>query len=335
MQEFELLETELMEWTGQEFLVACSSGSAALHLALEAMRIPSPEKREIIIPDYTMIACANAAMWAGLNPVFVDCDSDNLLMNPDKVRRAVTKNTVAIMAVHIYGRMCAMDEIHRIAGNHDLLVIEDMAEAHGMKPHKETHAACWSFYRNKVVAGEEGGCVSFYSPIHSKLARSLRSLGMHEQNDYTHQARGHNYRMSNVHAKLVRQSLSQFGKNMVERREIVQEYDRLCPEEWRMPPRHSPWVYDLRIKGMRTAQRDAVLRELRDVGVQARPGFVPMTSQQGFRDRSSNNSQAQLAAREVIYLPINPGMSLDTCTVAMNTIRSVMGWTLELKGTAS
>src|SRR4051794_32420303 len=126
MEEYQLLERELGKWIGGDGVVACSSGTAALHLALEAFQIPQPHRREVLCPDFTMYACARSISLSGMKSIFVDCNND-LLIDPKLIESAITDKTIAIMAVHIYGRLFNMTAIHEIASKYHLFVIEDMA----------------------------------------------------------------------------------------------------------------------------------------------------------------------------------------------------------------
>jgi len=146
MEAFEELEERLSAWSGCQNVVACSSGTAALHLAFEALQLPIGS--QVIMPEFTMVACARAATMAGLRPVFVDCGED-LLMDVEKIEDYVSDLTSAILMVHVYGRVCDMERIRWIAARHNLSIIEDLAEAHGVRPDYHTRAACWSFYRNR------------------------------------------------------------------------------------------------------------------------------------------------------------------------------------------
>jgi dTDP-4-amino-4,6-dideoxygalactose transaminase len=309
MQPYEQLELELGKWIGNPNVVVCSSGTAALHLALESLKRTKgfKDRNEIIIPDYTMISCARAVSLAGLTPVPVDC-MDNLLINPDIVASVINGKTLGIMAVHIYGRQCNMKALSEIARDRELWMIEDMAEIHGLNPHPMTDAACWSFYANKVVHGEEGGAIAFKSgDCGSRSARMLRSVGFTDTHNYTHIPRGHNYRLANCLASLILDSLSKFGENIRKRMEVEKWYDDSCPKEWRMPLRYSPWVYDLSIPGMNEHTQYRVVHALLSSGVQARYGFKRVSSQEEYRIAGRECTKAEKASREVIYLPLNPG----------------------------
>lgn len=342
MEAYERLEQEWGKFAGVENVVACSSGTAALHLALEALRLPPGS--EVIVPDYTMVACARAVVLAGLTPVFVDCRND-LLIDPglvedylsgskilrrgwDYKKEDPTNKPAALMAVHIYGRSCNMPALMDLADKYDLFVIEDLAEAHGLPPHPGTDAACWSFYRNKIVAGEEGGAVAFKDPTAAHTARCLRTLGFTEAHDFYHAPRGHNYRMSNLHARFIfddlgnRNGLPFYNHNVNTRRSVEMAYDAACPAKWKMPKRDIPWVYDLRVPGMTHMQQALAVGALNDRGIAARHGFKPMHEQLEFGGwcRKVGGEKASRLGSEVIYLPLIPmsmGM-IRTCFDVIN-----------------
>lgn len=302
MQPYEELERRWAEFNGLDpaGMVVCSSGTAALHLALEALGLPPGS--EVLVPDYTMVACPRAVTLAGLTPVFVDCD-DQLLINWFLVGTAITKNTKAVMPVHVYGRQRSMiEDGYRRYG---LRVIEDLAEAHGVLPHPDTDAACWSFFANKHVHGEEGGAVAFRDPTRAALARQLRCAGFTNAHDYQHVPRGMNYRLANSLSSLILDSLSRFEEEARERRCSEQELDRCCPADWRMPPREATWVYDFRVPGMTKVCQDEAVVALKSMGIAARHGFYPMHLQEEFLGcRRVRGENAERASREVIYVPL-------------------------------
>lgn len=297
-----------------EQMVACSTGSAALHLACEVARFE--EKGQVFsVPDFAMIACARAVSLTGGVPRFVDCNETLRIKYSD-----IPDDTTALMAVHIYGRLVNMGTVHMIGP--DSFIIEDLAEAHGVKPHPRTHAACWSFYKNKIVAGEEGGMVAFRDPFHAAYARRLRSHGFTPAHDFRHTPRGMNYRLSNAHAELILRSMAFYSENAEDRQRIVDAYDSVLPHEWLMPPRDANWVYDLRIKGLTKPQQDAIVTRLNNQGIAARHGFYPLSRQMeylGFHDGNQNPTALRMS-HEVLYLPVHPLMSDRT---ALNNVESL------------
>jgi perosamine synthetase len=305
MQAYEKLEQQFTKKLYEPNSVACSSGTSALHLALECFQLPLGS--EVIVPEFSMIACARAVTLAGLVPVFVDCKED-LLMDPMKLQACLTKHTRAIMPVHTYGRVCNMAAINQFAMANNLRVVEDCAEAHGAKLYDQRDARCWSFYQNKIVAGEEGGMVAFGSTAEARLAQSLRCQGFTNAHDFTHLPRGFNARLSNANAKLIISSLRDMKENLARRRALEQRYDKLIPERWLMPPRKVCWVYDLRIPGMLFEEQDRLVTALGQESVSVRHGFKPMSSQPEYRnvDKLTDLTATRLS-REVIYLPLSLG----------------------------
>ncbi len=342
MQAFEILEKEWGEFIGNPNTVACSSGTSALHLALETLELPAGS--EVIVPDFTMIACARAVTMAGLKPLFVDCRKKDLLMTILTVNNGFTASTRedwgpwwhcwthaidAVMAVHIYGRQCNMDHIHGTARKHGCKVIEDMAEIHGVKPHPDTDAACWSFYKNKIIAGEEGGMISFKNPEHVARAKQLRSLGFTDAHDFYHIPRGINSRMSNLHAEPILRSLKNWPTNTTERRHIEGWYNFYTPEEWQMPKRDVVWVYDLRLPELDIV--GPVVKELNEKDIAARQSFKPMSRQPEYGGSLKQMyldapilTEAYRASREIIYLPVYPGLSEERVRDNVSALREAV-----------
>lgn len=324
MEPYQQLEIEWARWNGLDpaGMVACSSGTAALHLALEAFEMPSGS--EVLVPDFTMIACARAVALAGLRPVFVDCGDDLLIAKgklgemlearsretwpgPFGVGDEPAEPYAAFMSVHVYGRHFDMHEIFNTKRHSAFVVIEDLAEAHGVQPHSRTDAACWSFYKNKIVCGEEGGAVWFRDPARAEIARELRSLGFTAAHDFMHRPRGHNYRLANALATLILGSLRNSAHAFAARWEAWEAWNAACPADWRMPRPSVPWVYDLRIRGMERSQQDEIVRRVNELGVAARHGFKPMRWQPEFCrgwESTLGKWKSDVASREVVYLPL-------------------------------
>lgn len=321
MEPYQQLEADFGKFVKNPNVVACSSGTAALHLALEALQLPLGSS--VIVPEFTMVACARAVTLAGHKPIFVDCNSE-LLIDPDLIEGSIETKTRAIMPVHIYGRQCDMNAVHAIAAKYGLVVIEDCSEAHGgIEPHYLTEAACWSFYRNKIICGEEGGAIAFKSSEQANIARRLRSLGFTEAHDFVHEPRGHNYRMSNAHASLILKSLAEVDDNLKDRLRVEDWYNDETPDEWRMPYRQVCWVYDVRIPKLSSPDQDVIVKALNVRGVAARHGFKAMSRQPEYM-KWYQDLNAHLASREIIYLPVRPTMQREEVQRNMELLRSTV-----------
>lgn len=350
MKSHERLE---LEWANYHHLnpagmVACSSGTAALHLAFECLGLPPGS--EVIVPDYTMVACPRAVVMAGLTPVFVDCGPD-LLLDPKAVDDVVDeawdgvgnsqwkegRYLSAVLAVNVYGREYNVFGVRKATESYGVKVIEDLAESHGIPPNYNADAACWSFYKNKIVAGEEGGAVWFRDPERAVKARRMRSLGFTDAHDYIHEPRGHNYRLADCLADKVLGSLSRLNASVVLlngtvapagtlgfRRILEAAYDQECPPKWRQPARDVPWVYDLRIPGMTAPVQGRIVRGLRERCIEARHGFKLMSWQEEFKNcRVVGGGNAAKAASEVIYLPLSPDLTVTRCRGAMGLVKTI------------
>jgi len=162
---------------------------------------------EVIVPSLTFAATANAVIYTGATPVFVDSEMDTWNIDPLKIREKITKQTKAIIPVHLYGQPTKMNEIKAIANKHQLFVIEDAAEAHGaeyngQKVGKIGDVGIFSFFGNKIITTGEGGMlVTDDEQIYNK-AKILRDHGMSPDKKYWHPHVGYNYRMTNMQAAI-------------------------------------------------------------------------------------------------------------------------------------
>lgn len=312
MEPYEQLEREFRDYVEWGYPVACNSGTAALHLALEALELPLGS--QVLVPEFTMVACARAVVMAGLKPVFVDCD-DNGLMDFDKIHQYITPSTKAIMPVHVYGRSIPRSVINSLG---DIKVVEDWAEHTKPVWYEDkfrtvsnnegihSRALCWSFYKNKIIHGEEGGMVLFKNKRDAELAKSLRCQGFTDQHDFKHYARGHNYRITNNSAQLICHSLGYIDQNLNMRRAMEAAYDSVIPISLRRPPREVPWVYDVWLDHRQNA--DKVVATLNSQGIAARHSFKPMSMQQEFVGHWSHLNAYKLSQR-MIYLPLSENMT--------------------------
>ncbi|EIM64656.1 aminotransferase class I/II-fold pyridoxal phosphate-dependent enzyme [Desulfobacter postgatei] len=198
-------EQMFAEFCGTEFGISSSSGTTALHLSLLALGIGPGD--EVIVPSFTFISTANAVVYTGATPVFVDSESTTWNIDPQKIEQAITSRTKAIIPVHIYGHPAEMFPILEIADKYNLAVIEDAAEAHGAlyegrKTGSLGDMGIFSFYGNKIITTGEGGMVVTDNKELADKIRILRDHGMDPQKRYHHSVLGYNYRMTNIQAAL-------------------------------------------------------------------------------------------------------------------------------------
>ncbi|GBR75500.1 putative pyridoxal phosphate-dependent aminotransferase EpsN [Candidatus Termititenax persephonae] len=200
-------EQAFADYCGVKYAVAVCNGTVALHLLLTAAGLGKGD--EVIVPSFTMIASAFAVCYTGALPVLVDADKDTWNIDTAKIEEKITPKTKAIMPVHIFGNPCRMAEIQRIAREHNLLVLDDAAEAHGaeyagVKAGKLADLTAFSFFANKNLTTGEGGMVVTDSPEYYDKLRYYRNVcfPLDAPRVYQHEDIGFNYRMSNLHAAL-------------------------------------------------------------------------------------------------------------------------------------
>jgi perosamine synthetase len=223
-EQVEEFEEKFAKFVGTDFAVACSSGTAALKMAIEALNI----KREVLIPSFSFIATATSVLFNGAKPVFVDIDPKTYTIDPRDLERKITRDSQAIMPVHLYGQCANMDEIMEISEKHDLYVIEDAAQAHGAEWDSRRagtfgEAGCFSFYPTKNMTTGEGGIVTTNNGAMAARMRSFRNHG--QQDRYVHSILGYNFRMTNVHAAIGLAQLKKLDKFNAARRKNAEYYD--------------------------------------------------------------------------------------------------------------
>jgi perosamine synthetase len=286
-------EEAFAAWCGMPHAVACSSGTAALHLSLVALGIGPGD--EVIIPDFTLIVSANTVLLAGARPVLVDVDPKTWCLDPAKVEEKITPSTRAVMAVHMYGHPCDMTAIADIARRHNLAVIEDCAEAHGAeiagrKVGTFGDAGCFSFYGNKILTTGEGGMVLVRDAALAAKLRLLRDQGF-EPPRFVHRVVGFNYRLTNVQAAIGLAQTEKADEKVRLKREIASRYLALLAfrDDVEVPfeaagAKNVYWMFGVKLGPAFAQGRDAVMDELKASGVETRAFFCPMHRQPVFQD---------------------------------------------------
>ena len=283
----ENFEKQFAAYCGTRFALTTSNGTTGLHLALVASGVVAGD--EVIVPDLTFVATANAVAYIGATPVLVDVDSETLCISPDSIRRAITPRTRAIVPVHLYGHPADMDEINSVAKKHGLVVIEDAAEAHGAEYNGKRVGSLglcgvFSFYGNKVITTGEGGMITTNDENLYHTAKRLRDHAMSPTRRYWHEEIGFNYRMTNMQAALGLAQLEQIDEFIAMRRVIMGWYcDRLASHPRLRLNRNAPWAKNVywmicvEAAGLTDTTRQELMTALRERGVDSRPYFYPVS----------------------------------------------------------
>ncbi len=297
------LEEEFARRTGTTFALATSSCTGSIHLALAALGIGPGD--EVIIPDLTWVATGSAVLYVGATPVFVDVDEKSWCMDPRALERAITKNTRAVIPVHLYGHPAEMNKIMEIARHYGLYVVEDAAASLGAEvDHRPVGSfgdfSCFSFQGAKVlVTGEGGMLVTKNEDLFQRvcqLADHGRTPGTFWINEM-----GFKYKMSNLQAAFGLAQLRRIDEMIEKKREIFSWYEEeLGNIECLLFHREQPgfsstyWMSSILLGPDVPVTRDQLASELRKYGIDTRPTF-PTISTYGFWPAKRN--PGRIAAR--------------------------------------
>lgn len=324
------LEERFVQVCGTRYAVATSSGTTALHIALLAHGIGPGD--EVITTPFTFIATVNAILFVGAKPVLVDIEEQTFNINPALIEAGVTPRTRAIIPVHLYGYPCDMDAVVETARRHDLLVIEDAAQAIGAtyrdKPVGSFGTGCFSLYATKNVAAGEGGIITTDDEALAERCRMLRNYGMRRR--YHYEFLGYNFRMSDLHAAVALAEMDRLEEFTTRRRAnaayLSARINSVITPQVREGEgyKHVWHQYTVRVDGER--RRDGAVRQLNETGVGTGVFYsIPAHQHDYIREvvGDVHLPAAERLAQEVLSLPVHPGLSqadLETIVSAVNEL---------------
>ena len=316
-EEVSRFESRWAETCDTTYCVGVASGTAALTLLLGAVGIGHGD--EVIVPAHTYIASALGVIHAGATPVLCDVEDGSGLIDADAAAAAVTPRTAAILAVHLYGQVCTMPALERLARRHGLALFEDAAQAHGAtwadRPAGSLgDAAAFSFYPSKNLGAlGDGGAICTDDAALAERARRLRNLGQRRKGE--HLELGVNARLDGLQAALLNVKLSRLHRgNEARRRHAATYRERLAGYVRLLDERTaSPCVYHL--FPVRVPLRDAVVEELRSAGVGTGVHYSPalhwQPALQGRVVAPYHLPHAEAWAAEELSLPMSPALRDD------------------------
>jgi len=318
--EVNAFEEEFAKYCGSKHCVGVANGLDALTLTLRAWKEMGKLKEgdEVIVPANTYIASILAITENRLNPVLVEPDEATFNLCPEKTAAAITPNTKAIVAVHLYGQISPMPELMQLADRHGLLVLEDAAQAHGAsikgrKAGSWGHAAGFSFYpgKNLGALGDAGAITT----DEEELAQTIRALGNYgSHKKYENLYEGINSRLDEIQAAMLRVKLRHLDDEIERRREVAEYYLALINNPNIQLPavcNRENHVWHLFV--VRSTRRGMLQRYLAEQGVQTLIHYpVPPHHQKAYESRYSKQSypMTEEIHRTVFSLPIGPGLSL-------------------------
>ena len=325
-------EQAFSRFCGTAHGVATANGTTAIHLALAVLGIGPGD--EVLVPDLTFVATANAVRYTGATPVLVDVDPRSWGMDPARAREKLTPRTKAILPVHLYGHPVDMDPILELARRHGLRVVEDAAEAHGARYKGRPvgglgDLGCFSFYGNKIVTTGEGGMVVTDDPALAEQLAFFRDHAMDGKRRYYHPAVGFNYRMTNVQAAIGCAQLEAIDEILARRRRIAEAYARgldgipglaLQPRAgWAEPV---CWMFSALVEEAFGLDRAEVIAGLRERGVDSRPFFVPLHELPPYRDEGPY-PVAEALGRTGINLPSGNRLTPEAIETVCRALREL------------
>lgn len=323
-------EQEFARFCGVRHAVSVSNGTVALHLALHALGVGPGD--EVIVPSLTFVATANAVHYTGATPVFADVDPVTWCIDPADVQRRITSRTRAILPVHLYGHPAPMAELQRLADEHDLLLIEDAAEAHGAAIGDKRvggwgRIATFSFYANKIITTGEGGMLTTDDDALAARCRMLRDHAMPPHRRYWHDEVGFNYRMTNLQAAVGVAQMERIEHFIRRKRAIAAQYrEMLAGIAGITFAAETPgytnvyWMASILVEPPYALDRDALIPVLRAQGIDSRPFFHPMdTLPPYFSD--SPLPVAQHLSRCGLNLPSSPSLTDEQVATICDIVR--------------
>lgn len=309
-------EKKFAEFTGTKYAISTSNGTTALHLVLSALGCGPGD--EVIVPDLTFVATANTVAYTGAKPVLADVERDSWSINIGEIRRKISGRTRGIIAVHLYGNPAEMEEILQIAGEHNLWVIEDAAEAHGAgikiagrwkKVGSIGIAGIFSFYGNKIITCGEGGMVTTGNRDLAEKMKILRDHGQDPLKRYYHPVIGYNYRLTNMQAAIGLAQLERINHFLKAKEKIAAGYRQklervkgLKFQEQNPGKKSVCWLFSMTIEPPYKLTRDQLMAVFEKNAVECRPFFHPLHTMPPYHEKKAYK-EAEFLAGHGINLP--------------------------------
>lgn len=340
-QEVRAFEEAFAAYQGTRYAVGLASGTAAIHLVLQALGIGPGD--EVITTPHTFIATVEPIVTLGARPVFVDIDPRTYNIDPARIEAAITPATKVIMPVHLLGQIAPMDAILEIARRHNLIVVEDAAQAHGAEYQGKRAgawgvAACFSFYPGKNLGayGDAGAVCTNDAALAARIAK-LRDHGRVDK--YAHDEIGYGERLDSLQAAILGAKLPHLEAWTEARRRCAARYDEAigaipCLAAPAVLPdsRHVYHVYCIRLKDNKPGRRDAVRGMLNEQGIGVGIHYpIPLHLQDAlgrYGQGPGSYPEAEAAAESILSLPIYPELSETQQEQVIMALRGALAATM-------
>jgi len=334
-KEVEAFEREFADYLGAKHGIAVANGTAALDVALKALKIKPGD--EVITTPFTFIASATSILFQGARPVFADIDPETYNLDPNEVLEKITDKTKAILVVHLYGQPANMKVFTEIAEDYNLYLIEDCAQAHGAKFEGKKvgtfgHIAAFSFYPTKNMTTGEGGMVVTNDDELAERAKLIRSHGQAEK--YLHVELGYNLRTTNMAGAIGRVQLRKLDEwNRIRNENAEKLSEGIRKIDGLIPPYVDPRVYHvfhqyvIRVGDEFRLNRDELMAKLRERGIGTAVHYpMPVHHQPLFQKLGYDKNccpNAIEASKKVLSLPVHPAVSEEDIEYIIESLREL------------
>lgn len=305
-------EKEFAKYCNVKHAVCVSSGTTALFLSMKALGVKKND--EVIVPSFSFIATASTVSMCGAIPKFVDVNQHNFTISSEDIKKKITKKTVGIIPVHLFGHASDMDSIKKIARKNSLFVLEDAAQAHGAEYKGKLiggfgNAACFSFYpsKNLTVCGDGGIITSNDSKFIEKI-KMLRDHGRKAR--YEHTIIGYNFRMGEIHAGIGLVRLKKLNHNNLKRRKIASIYNKKLKNVEK--PTEESWAKHVYHQySIITKKREQLLKFLSLNNIGAGVYYpIPIHKQPIYRKFNKEKLPiTEKISKQILSIPIYPSMT--------------------------
>lgn len=325
-------ENQFAQYCEAKYGIGVNSGTDALHLALRAAGVK--EGDEVIVPAYTFIATALAVSYTGAKPVFVDIEEDIYNMDPEKLKKAITPRTKAIIPVHLYGQAASLREILDIAKANNIVVIEDCAQAHGaLYQNKKIGsfgtAGCFSFYPTKGLgAFGDGGMIVTSDEDFYKRVLMLRDYGRKDR--YEHIIKGYNSRLDTVQAVVLSAKLKRFDEWNKKRVAAAEYYNKFLRKLKGViaPVTRGDRTHVYQTFAIRTQRRDEVCQKLQAAEIGALIHYpIPLHLQKAYEElgyKSGDFPVSEKVAGEILSISMFPHISKKQISYVCKTLKEIL-----------
>ena len=324
-------EEEFAKLIGVEHAVAVSSGTAALDLALKAMGVGAGD--EVIVPDFTFIATANAVLFQRAKPVFADIEPSTFNISPKDVESKITPKTKAVIAVHLFGQPAELSELERICAEHGIKLLEDCAQAHGAEYNGRRVGSfgtgAFSFYPTKNMTSGEGGMVTTGD---GALAKQIDLLRNHGQSDkYLHTSLGYNLRMNDIEASIgVAQlgRLEEMNRKRIENAEFLngelKDVGGIAVPEKKENTKHVYHQYVIKVTPEFPLSRDELKKFLAEKEIGSAIHYPKPIHEQPFYSSQGYAVECPVAveaAKQVLSLPVYPSLEKEQLVYVAESVK--------------